>query len=74
MTQRMLSIGFQSPTFVVKEEMTLDNVLALLAHHVPDPAEMADAVTFLDMHVMDSGRYDGTNWSVWFVTIHPTEH
>jgi hypothetical protein len=49
MTQRMLSIGFQSPTFVVKEEMTLDNVLALLAHHVPDPAEMADAVTFLGM-------------------------
>jgi hypothetical protein len=26
---------FQSPTLVVKEEMTLDNVMALLADHVP---------------------------------------
>jgi hypothetical protein len=47
---------FQSPTLVVKEEMTLDGVMAPLADHVPDPDEMPDAMAFLDMHMMDSGR------------------
>ncbi len=74
MTNRILRIGFQSPTIVVKEDMVLDHVLKLMAQHVPDPDEMADAVTFLDMHIMDSGRYDGTDWCIWFGAREPTEH
>jgi hypothetical protein len=65
--EKMIRAGFVSPTLSLEQDITVDELLDLMAEHVSLFEEFAKAGEMLMTSVWDAGRYDGTGWYVWFV-------
>ena len=73
--EQIIRIGFRSPTESFERDVTLDELLEILAAYVSDFEEASYAAELIGSFCT-SGRYDGTDWSIWFVKrdVQPTLH
>lgn len=62
----VISVGFKSPTLSFTRDMTVGELISVIAEHVHSFEEASNAANML-AQVWSSGRYDGTGWNVWFV-------
>ncbi|MHC2297961.1 hypothetical protein [Rhizobium mongolense] len=70
----ILKFGLNTATLVIEDQMPLHMVLALIANHAPDSEEAESVTAMLEVRDIDSGRFDGGGWSIWFVRVRATTH
>lgn len=73
--EKIIRVGFKSPTLTFEKDVSVNELLDIFADHVPLYEEAAAAAQLLGS-VYDTGSYDGTDWSFWFVEreIKPVLH
>ncbi len=71
MSERKLKITLKTPTIDFDGIVSIDNLVPMLAEHVPSISEMSDALSFLNPGEMGQGTYEGSGWSFSFTAVTP---
>jgi hypothetical protein len=68
--ETIIRAGFESGSFTVEKDMTIDELIDVIVEHVDSLAEAMKAADMLGS-IWNAGSYEGTGWRVWFVKQDP---
>jgi|AraplaDrversion2_2_1032049.scaffolds.fasta_scaffold307271_1 hypothetical protein len=74
MSDQNIKIKLSTPTLTIEDVIPLWAAVKLIAEHAPDTQEANAAIELMTVGELDSGRFDGVAWSIWFTTVRPTIH